>query len=252
MALALSLVACGDGDGDGGISAGGQAEAEQGYGGRTWRTARLGEEPNQVIVGFAGPDPAAGEGCRESYEPEGHVGTGDVVAMIYVKVPHPMADASCPTTPVEVVVTVDGLDGLAEGDVIEAGYSAYRYRLTGERFDLIPESTPCGRADCSAPSPAPSPCTTEAYRAAIELGIDGNIFLDGEQRCDGSFLVTGIDVGSGGCPPAENEPSPCARVKTAYFVARDGGWAVVTYGEGLTCADVADMTEIRFPAVVCG
>jgi hypothetical protein len=40
-------------------------------------------------------------------------------------------------------------------------------------------------------------------------------------------------------------------VKTADLVARDGTWAVVTFGEELTCADVTEMTEIRFPAAFC-
>jgi hypothetical protein len=247
--LALALVACGDGDG-GDLLADVGSGAPQGYGGRAWRDARLGDGPDQVVVGFTGPDPAGGEGCQESYEPETYV-ADDGVVRIALKVPHPMADASCPTTRVEVTVDVEGAGGLAEGDVIESGYSGYRYRLAGQDFALMPETTPCGRVDCSTPSPVPSPCTTEAYRAALERGIDANIFLQGEPRCDGSFLVTGIDVGSGGCPPVENEPSPCARVKTAYFVARDGGWGVVTYGEGLTCADVAASTEIRFPDALC-
>lgn len=87
-----------------------------------------------------------------------------------------MADPSCPTMRVELAIDIEELDELVEGDVIEAGYSAYRYRLVGERFELVPETTPCGRADCSTPAPVPSPCTTEASREALERGIDGNNF----------------------------------------------------------------------------
>ncbi|MBN2622289.1 MAG: hypothetical protein JXA83_02915, partial [Acidimicrobiales bacterium] len=189
--------------------------------------------------------------CIESYEPETYTGANDGIVRVAIKVPHPMADPSCSKIRVEVIVDIDDVEALVDGDIIEAGYSAYRYRLAGDRFELMPESTPCGRENCSAPSPTPSPCTTEAYREAIEREIDGNIFLDGEQLCDGSFLVTGIDTGSGGCPPTENQPSPCTRVKTAYFVAREGTWAVVTYGKGMTCADVVDSTGIRVPAALC-
>lgn len=252
VGLVVALAACGGGGEVGSVTASGQPGEQQGYGGRAWRDARLGDQPNQVIVGFTGPDPSGGDVCVETYEPETYTGADDGIVRIGLRVPHPMADPSCPTMRVEVTVEIDEVDAVVDGDIIEAGYSGYRYRLADDRFELLPESTPCGREDCSEASPTPSPCTTEAYREAIERGIEGNILLEGEQLCDGSFLVTGIDTGSGGCPPTENQPSPCARVKTAYFVARDGTWAVVTYGEGLNCTDVADMTEIRFPAAVCG
>lgn len=248
VGLLVAAAACGSGGDAGSTTAGGQ----QGYGGRAWREARLGNQPNEVIVGFTGPDPSGGDQCVESYEPETYADAERGVLRIMLKVPHPMADRSCPTMPVEVTVELDEADAIEEGDILESGYSGYRYRRDGDHFELLPETTPCGRANCSEPSPTPSPCTTVAYRDAIEAGIDGNIFLAGEQRCDGSFLVTGIDVGSGGCPPEENQPSPCARVKTAYFVARDGGWGVVTYSADISCDDVAYSTEIRFPPALCG
>jgi hypothetical protein len=247
---AFGAVSC-SGDGHGDNSARAQAAtsspAPQGYGARAWRDARLGDKTNEVILGFTGPDPSAGAECVESYKPE--VVTHDNgIREILIKVPNPMARASCPTRRIEVSVE---LDALTEGDVIEAGYSNEQYRLTDGRFDVIPESTPCARTDCSTPSPTPAPCATASYREAIEREIDASIRIVGNPRCDGSFLVIGIDTGSGGCAPVEGATSPCANAKTAYFVARAGAWSIVTYANALTCADVTAMTDIRFPASLC-
>jgi hypothetical protein len=248
---ALGVVSCGS-DGPGDSSAKAQAAtsrtASQGHGGRTWLDARRGDKTNEVILGFTGPDPSAGAECVESYKPQ-VVTLDDGIREVLINVPNPMASPTCPTKRIEVSVE---LDALTEGDVIEAGYSNYRYRLTDGRFDLMPESTPCARANCSTPSPTPAPCASASYREAIEREIDGNIRVVGDPRCDGSFLVIGIDTGSGGCAPTEGAASPCANEKTAYFVARDGKWSIVTYGDALTCAKVAAMTsDIRFPAALC-
>jgi hypothetical protein len=247
---ALGVVSCGS-DGGGDNRARAQAAtsstAPQSYGGRAWRDARLGDKTNEVILGFTGPDPSAGAKCVESYKPE-VVSRDNGIREILIKVPNPMARASCPTRRIEVPVE---LGALTEGDLIEAGYSNYRYRLTDGRFEVVPESTPCARADCSTSSPTPAPCATASYREAIAREIDGNIRIVSDPRCDGSFLVIGIDTGSGGCAPSEGAASPCAHAKTAYFVARDGKWSVVTYADALTCADVAAMTAIRFPASLC-
>ncbi|MDQ1481430.1 MAG: hypothetical protein QOI44_2291 [Actinomycetota bacterium] len=237
---ALGVVSCGS-DGHG------ENRARASYGGRAWRDARLGDKANEVILGFTGPDPSAGAECVESYKPE-VVRRDDGTREVLIQVPNPMARASCPTRRIEVSVE---LATLTEGDVIEAGFSNYRYRLTDGRFEVVPESTPCGRADCSTSSPTPAPCSTASYQEAIEREIDGNIRIVGDPHCDGSFLVIGIDTGSGGCAPAEGAASPCANAKSAYFVARDRKWSVVTYANALTCADVATMTAIRFPASLC-
>ena len=98
---------------------------------------------------------------------------------------------------------------------------------------------------------APVGCSANAVHLAIEANIDGGIRVAGEPRCTDTHLVVDIDTGSSGCPPTEGEPSPCANVKTAFFEARDGGWQVVTYGAGETCASVAAATGIEFPAEVC-
>ena len=243
----LGVASCGGGGhrDNGATSQGGSSP--QGYGGRAWSDARLGDATNDVAVGFNGPDPSAGAACVESYKPE--VVTADNgIREVFVKVPNPMARATCPTRRIEVSVKIDAL---TEGDVIESGYSGYRYRLTGRRFELMAESTPCARTDCSTPSPTPALCAASAYREAIERDIDGNIRIVGNPRCDGSFLVIGIDTGSGGCAASEGAVSPCANAQTAYFVARARKWSVVTYAKALTCADVAAMTDIRFPPALC-
>jgi hypothetical protein len=250
LAVAAFGVACGsDGHGDNarGAQAATSGTAPQGYGGRPWRDARLGDKTNEVILGFTGPDRSAGPECVESYKPE-VVALDNGIREIFIKVPNPMARASCPTRRIEVSVE---LDALTEGDVIEAGYSNDQYRFTDRRFEIVPESTPCARTDCSTSSPTPAPCATASYRQAIEREIDARIRIVGNPRCDGSFLVIGIDTGSGGCAPAEGAASPCANAKTAYFVARDRTWSIVTYANALTCAHVAAMTGIRFPTSLC-
>ena len=161
--------------------------------------------------------------------------------------PLPRADPSCAQVHRKVVVDLG--EPLA-GREIQDEWTGRRYRPTGGTYELEPESTPCGRADCSTPSPTPAPCETEAYQAAVD-NIDGGIRFAGE-RCDGSFLVMSLDFGSSGCAPAEPpETSPCLNVKTAYFVANNGAWRLVTYGKDETCDHVAESTLIHFPPELC-
>lgn len=228
-----------------------QPPEEQTYGPRYWFEARLGDQPNQVIITFTAPDPSGGSGCVETYEPEVRPDSSSGMTQIFLKALTPLADDSCPTKQVDLAVEVGSEIELTEGAMIGSGYTGYEYTLVGDQFELVPESTPCGRADCSTESPAPAPCDSDAFRTALAAQIDGNTRLAGEQQCDGSFLVTGIDTGSKGCAPSEGGPSPCANHKSAYFVARDGAWALVTYAKGLTCRDVEESSNIRFPESMC-
>jgi hypothetical protein len=117
---------------------------------------------------------------------------------------------------------------------------------------VVPESTPCGRADCSTPSPTPAPCESTAFQDVVD-SIDGGIRV-GNDRCDGSFAVVEADEGSSGCPPPEfPDPPTCVRLKLAYMVANNGAWRLVAYGSPQfpTCNDVAASTLIRFPDAMC-
>jgi hypothetical protein len=253
VAVALvGLVACGQQDAadlvarDPAVESGSRGSG--GYAIQPFTEVRPGDGDDQVVVGFLGPDPSSGEGCDETYEPEVRVDERNVV-VVTLKALHPRADPACARVPREV--TVDLAQPLA-GRQIREQWTSRRYQPDGDAFTLVPESTPCGRTECSTPSPSPAPCETTAYRAAVDT-IDGGIRLASYERCDGSFLILGIDIGSSGCPPVEGpERSPCARGKTAYFVANNGTWRLVTYGgDETTCDYVADSTLIRFPASLC-
>jgi len=203
----------------------------------------------RVAIGFTGPDPGSGPACDETYAPEVRTDDARNVVVITLEVLFPRADPACAQVPREVIVD---LGQPLAGRQIQDQRTGRRYRQVGDVFEVVPESTPCGRADCSTASPTPAPCEADAYRDAVDT-IDGGIHL-GADRCDGSFLVLEIDVGSGGCPPPDGpEPSPCANIKLAYFVANNGAWRLVTYGspQFTTCDDVAAETLIRFPAALC-
>jgi hypothetical protein len=205
---------------------------------------------DRVAIGFTGPDPVGGSDCDETYAPEVRIDDTRNVVIITLNVMFPRADPTCAQVRREVVVD---LGQPLAGRQIQDQWTGRRYQRIGDVFELVPESTPCGRADCSTPSPTPAPCETDAYRDAVD-GIDGGISLGSYERCDGSFLVLAIDLGSSGCPPPEpTETSPCARIKLAYFVANNGAWRLVTFGspEFTTCDDVAAETLIRFPDALC-
>lgn len=257
VALVAGLGACGSASGDGVVAESPAASvaaaatsttaSQPSFGALPWRDARRGDARDEVILGFIGPDPAGGRSCAESYRAATTpLDTGAVTVMIEVSTPR--ADPACPTTRLELSVRIDGL---RQGSVLHAGLTGYRYRLAGERFDLLAESTPCGRTDCSTPSPTPALCDTEAVHAAIARGIDGGIRVVSSVKCDGSFLVVPIDTGSGGCAPAEGGPSPCAKSKTAYFVARAGSWSIVSYGPDMSCVELEAASAIRFPPELC-
>src|SRR5262245_24245274 len=199
--------------GGGGVGTPGGGSTSGGSIGQPFSDVRRGLRDDHVVVGFTGPDPAGGAVCHVTYGAEVRVDTRNVV-VITLKAMLPRADPSCAQIHRKVVVDLG--EPLA-GREIQDEWTGRRYRPTGGTYELEPESTPCGRADCSTPSPTPAPCETEAYQAAVD-NIDGGIRFAGE-RCDGSFLVMSLDFGSSGCAPARQpEPCPCLHVQPAYFV----------------------------------
>lgn len=216
----------------------------------TTTTTRPENFSSRVVHGVrATDDPAVMEvlidapKCDERHEPQVYQRNDgfDVFVKSYpVDVP-----ADCEV--VEVAVRVDLGEPLGER-VVRAGGYGREYRRVGDQFELVPESTPCGRADCSTPAPVLAPCTTEAYDAAIQQ-IDAVVGGPSDVRCDGSFLVLTVRLGGGACP-RENEN---CRMQRAYFVSRAGAWNLVGYNQvgTYTCAEVARRALITFPAALC-
>ncbi|HEY7875994.1 MAG TPA: hypothetical protein VIG64_12825 [Actinomycetota bacterium] len=114
----------------------------------------------------------------------------------------------------------------------------------------------CGTAvrDCDLDdsTPVPAGCNVASYEYAIERGIDAGYFPFDEIGCYGKYLSLRIDLGADACPPeaTEEQRKQCARMKTAYFVARNSAWDLVTYEEQKSCSYVQSI-EPSFPTRFC-
>jgi hypothetical protein len=208
-------------------------------------------DPTELTLVYWGLDAEAGEHCTARVEVESEVAADGVLEAEIILYP---VEASrdwgdCPRTEQRLALHLD--EPLGDAPLRhQFGDLAVRANASGV-YEPIAETTPCGRVDCSIPSPDPAPCDGDAVREAFATEVDGGIRTEGEPRCDGSFLVVDMDIGSSGCPPTEGEESPCKRVKRAYFVANAGHWSIVTYGTDVTCEEVRYDTGIRFPTEVC-
>lgn len=210
---------------------------------RTWYNARYADGSTSVVVlTFLKP---VGDGCEERHI--ARVGRAGNDLRAEVRVNEPWAPPTCDVAAAEIELDL----GAPLGDrrlLTSGGNMAFVDR--GGTLEIDPLSTPCGRADCSQPSPDPAPCTDEAASASIASEIDGADPGGTILGCDGSFLAVDLTVGAGSCPPDMREE--CARPQRAYFVAREGSWRLVTYGRDMTCEEVFRAAAIRFPASVCG
>jgi hypothetical protein len=110
--------------------------------------------------------------------------------------------------------------------------TGWRFRADGGRLVLDPDSTPCGRADCSTPAPAPATCNALEYQAIVAEQFPGRAPTTGQVACDGTFLVVVRDGRRG------------------WFVNRQAGWRLVAR-EIPTCDDIWREQRIRFPAAFC-
>jgi hypothetical protein len=114
----------------------------------------------------------------------------------------------------------------------------------------------CGKevrdCDLDYSNPIPAGCNDESYDYAIEQSIDAGYFPFDEIGCDGKYLALRVDLGADACPPeaTEEEREQCARMKTAYFVERDGTWDLITYEERTHCSYVQSI-EPSFPSRLC-
>jgi hypothetical protein len=210
---------------------------------QNWESIGFGDDTDQLEVTYGVNDPEGPERCREPHRVV-VVSQTSTEVRIRIDVEQLLAhDPDCRSVLVTETVTLDDPlgDRLLYNDTNATGWGA----VDGEIVIVDPiECEGCNATE------APVGCSIDAVRLAVEANIDGGMRLAGDPRCTATHLVVDIDLGSGGCPPVESV-SPCADVETAFFEARDGLWQVVTYGEGETCATVADATGIQFPAEVC-
>lgn len=209
---------------------------------RTWYDARYADASGTaVVLTYLKP---TGEGCEERPVTVLHPTGTDVRAE--VRVEEPWAPPTCDVVPAEIELDLG--EPLGGRRLLTSGSDTAFVDRDGALV-LDAASTPCGRADCSTPSPDPAPCGDEAAASAIRAEIDGADPGGTVVGCDGSFLVVDLTVGAGGCPP--NQREACARPKRAYFVARAGSWRLVTYSRDMTCEDVFRGSAIRVAAAVC-
>ena len=239
--VALLVAGCGD-DPESEVAA--TSSTMQMHTARTWFDARYAEGSDSVVVlTYLKP---TGEGCDERPVPRFQpTDTGDVRAE--VRVDEPWAPVTCDVVPAEIELDLGA--PLGDRRLLTFG-SDTAYVDRDGTLVIDPESTACGREDCSQPSPTPAPCSDEAASDAVEGEIDGADPAETLVACDGSFLVVDLTVGAGGCPPEQR--AECARPQRAYFVARDGAWRLVTYAREMSCGQVFRATAIRFPPAVCG
>lgn len=253
LVAGLALVACGSGSGQTtseSSDSGAPGSDGRPWTSRTWFDVEATDDPKVVDLLFWGPDAEQDPRCTEDRETAATDVEGDLDVTVVVHFDEGAKPADeCPWAVQRIALRLEEPLGdrrmtVSTGDVafVESG--------DGYGYEVVPETTPCGRTDCSTPSPTPAPCDGDAVRAAFSAEIDGGILPEGEARCDGSFLITDMDVGSSGCAPADGD-SPCKNVKRAYFVANGGEWRVITYGTGETCESVLHVSGIVFPEELC-
>jgi hypothetical protein len=208
---------------------------------RTWYDARYGISPTEIILTFLKP---VGPGCDEQQRAVVEQSGVDVRAI--VRVDEPWAPPGCALEPSQINLVLDA--PLGQRKLLTFGSNkAFIDREGSLQLDV--SSTPCGRADCSSPSPEPAACGSAPVAQAVARDIDGSDPGGDVVHCDGSFLVVDVTTGAGGCPPEQRQD--CAHPQRAYFVARERSWRLVTYGRDMTCDNVFKATVIHFPDDAC-
>jgi hypothetical protein len=120
--------------------------------------------------------------------------------------------------------------------------------------DLSPED--CGKevrdCDLGELTPVPAGCKRASYEYAIAAEIDEGSYPFRELGCNEDYLSLRIDFGADACPPeaTKEERERCARMKTAYFVADDGSWKLLTYERRTRCEGVQSL-DSSFPTAFC-
>ena len=135
-------------------------------------------------------------------------------------------------------------------------YSTHDAKMWRETFSkLSPEECGEERLDCGypdGPPVAPARCTQASYEYAIYSNIDGGVIPFSVLGCNDDYLTLRVDLGAGSCAPeaTKEERKECARLKTAYFVAKGDQWKIITY-ESQTRCDYVQSIEPAFPTAFC-
>lgn len=165
---------------------------------RPWIAAEPTNDPTELHLVYWGPDAEADKRCTARNEVETQVAHDGVLeATIYVyAIKGARAWTDCPWSKQRIALHLDHPLG---GDPLREYPDGRTVRATASGgYELVAETTPCGRVDCSTPSPHPAPCEGDAVLQAFASEVDGGIRTVGEPKCDGSFLVVDMDVGSAG------------------------------------------------------
>jgi hypothetical protein len=197
------------------------------YGTETWYEAALGASPTEVVLRFDGPQGAAGDECAP--EREVAVDADDTEVNVTVRRYAPSPVVACPASPQTITATLPGPIG--DRPLVNP-QTGWRFRMTAGRLALDPESTPCARADCSAPAVAKAGCKLLEYGAVVGEQLKPGKGPDEDVRCDGSFLVMTRDG------------------RRAWFVNREATWRLVS-ADVRTCDDLWKAHRIHFPAPMC-
>lgn len=237
--IVLLVSACGRGDASGSGHVAPTSTTTRAYGFRPWYDAAY-VSPQRIRITFDGP---SGGACSE--HDEGVINEEGDEVRVEVRFYEPFVAQSCALSPRSLIVRLAAPLGTRH---LRRVSDDTAFRDEDGRLVLIPESTPCGRSDCSAASTSPAPCTDDAYAKAVKDNVDGGL-TPTDARCDGSFLIIAI-ANNSACQP-EQYGGDCTKTQNAYFVAKNGNWNIVTLGRGQTCADVWRIAHIRFPSIVC-
>jgi hypothetical protein len=220
-ALVLTLAACGGGESGSGKPSGRSFATE------TWYEASPGASPDEVVVRFDGPHGEPGDECAP--ERDVTVEDGDTEVKVTVRRFAPSPVVSCPASPQTMTAKLPRPLGDRPLVNPQTGWS---FRSAGGKLALDPDSTPCARADCSAPAVAKASCHPFEYGAVVDEQLKPAKSPDQDVRCDGSFLVLTRDG------------------RRAWFVNKEGGWQLLTMNLR-TCDDVWASYRIRYPATMC-
>jgi hypothetical protein len=214
-----SVVACGD--------FAGSRSSGRTFGTETWYEAEPGASGTEVVVRFDGPAASGTDECA----PERKVLVDTTATEVRVTVQRfaPSPVMTCPSSTQTMSATLS--EPLGDRPLVNP-QTGWRFQANGDRLVLDPDSTPCGRADCSAPAVALASCNPFEYKAVVDEQLRPGKAPDENVRCDGSFLTLTRDG------------------RKAWLVNREATWKVVTR-DHRGCDDVWRMTRVRFPAALC-
>jgi hypothetical protein len=199
------------------------------YGTEAWYEAQVGSGPNEIVLRFDGPQANDDEDCRPERGVIALPRETGVEVTVQRFAPSPVV--RCPTGTQTITATLP--EPLGQRALVNP-QTGWRFSADGDRFVLDPDSTPCGRADCSTVPPdlTKASCEPFEYKAVVDEQLRPAAVGDTNVRCDGAFLAFTRDG------------------RNAWLVNRGATWKLVTR-DHRTCDDVWRMTRIRFPAPLC-